>query len=134
MSIFLWVGFAIAVGVWASNRGRNGFIWFLIACVISPLLAGVYLAVIKNKADNGEQIAEIDDKQVRCDQCAEFVLPQAKICKHCGATLIPDLNFETRIREEKIKTEKEDQKNLIIGILFIAGIIAVIKLISTLIN
>ena len=130
MFAFLWIGFAIAVGVWASNRGRHGFGWFLIACAISPILAGVFLAVTKNKATEEEKPTSIEETHVRCVQCAEFVLPQAKICKHCGATLNPDMDFEMRLQKDKRKTQKEDRNNLIIGILFIVGLVAIAKLIS----
>jgi phosphate/sulfate permease len=39
--ILLWFGLAVVVGVAASTRGRSGFAWFLLAVVISPLLAGL---------------------------------------------------------------------------------------------
>ena len=45
----LWVGFAIVVGVVASNKGRSGFGWFVLALLISPLLAGlIVLAMQRN--------------------------------------------------------------------------------------
>ena len=87
---FLWIGFAIAVGVWASNRGRHGFGWFLIACAISPILAGVFLAVIQNNA------------QFRCWQCAEFVLKQARKCKHCDAELSPSFNYQDKSQIKQV--------------------------------
>jgi hypothetical protein len=127
---FLWIGFAIAVGVWASNRGRHGLGWFLIACAISPILAGVFLAVTKNIATEAEKPTSIEETHVRCEQCAEFVLPQAKICKHCGIALNPDMNFEMRLQKDKSKTKKEDRNNLIIGFLFIVGLVAIAKLLS----
>jgi hypothetical protein len=39
--------FNIIVGVAAKSRGRNGFGWFLIACVISPVLALILVLVMK---------------------------------------------------------------------------------------
>jgi hypothetical protein len=42
MELFLfWFGLAIVVGVIAGSRGQNGFGKFLLAVVISPLLAGI---------------------------------------------------------------------------------------------
>ena len=126
MFAFLWIGFAIAVGVWASNRGRHGFGWFLIACAISPILAGVFLAVTKNKATEAEKPTSIVETHVRCEQCAEFVLPQAKICKHCGANLEYDFDHIEH------KKDKNNSKNellvtdwiliVVIGLVLIAGI------------
>lgn len=48
--VISWLLLAIAVGIWASNRGRNGFVWLLIACIASPLVAGIFLAITANKA------------------------------------------------------------------------------------
>lgn len=43
---FLWIVFALIVGAGASNRGRSGFGWFLLALILSPLLAGFALVVV----------------------------------------------------------------------------------------
>jgi hypothetical protein len=42
----LWFGFAAAVGILAKSKGQSGLAWFLIACVISPVLAGVLVLVM----------------------------------------------------------------------------------------
>jgi hypothetical protein len=49
MELFLfWVAFSILVGVFASvRRKRSGFGWFLLALVISPLIAGVLCAILR---------------------------------------------------------------------------------------
>lgn len=44
----LWVIFCIVVGYYANERGRNPWGWGLLAVVISPLLAGIALAVAKD--------------------------------------------------------------------------------------
>lgn len=44
--IFLWVGFAIIVGVGANTRGRNGPGWGVLALLISPLIAGLLLLAL----------------------------------------------------------------------------------------
>lgn len=46
--IFLWIVFSIIVGMFASNyRNRDGGAWFLISIAISPLLAFLFLIVMK---------------------------------------------------------------------------------------
>lgn len=40
-----WLIFATAVGVIASERGRSGFGWFLLALLISPLIAVIVVAL-----------------------------------------------------------------------------------------
>ena len=58
---FLWVIFCIVVGYYANERGRNPIGWGLLAVVISPLLAGIALAVSKDLSIE-EEIDNIDKK------------------------------------------------------------------------
>ena len=44
--IFTWIVFAIIVGIAADMRGRNGFGWFTIAILLSPLIAGLLLLAL----------------------------------------------------------------------------------------
>ena len=129
-----WFGFAIAVGVWASNRGRFGFGWFILAVIISPLLAAIFLAVTKNKAEPlvviAQQHTPSEQTHVRCPQCAEFVLPEALKCKHCGAELTPDTGFEQRKIQQMRAKDDEESKNLLIGLGFIVALIVLAKWLS----
>lgn len=40
---FLWVGFAIIIGLAAQNKKRSGFGWFIFAIFLSPIIAGIAL-------------------------------------------------------------------------------------------
>jgi hypothetical protein len=52
--ILFWIAFAIAVGMFASiRRDRNGIGWFVLALTISPLLAFTFVAILKEKFDEG---------------------------------------------------------------------------------
>jgi hypothetical protein len=44
--VLLYFGLAIVVGVAANTRGRSGFGWFLLALVISPLIAGLLVMAL----------------------------------------------------------------------------------------
>lgn len=84
--------FAIVVGVVASSRGRSGFLWFLLAILISPLLSIILVLALNNKAH--EKLAEIQNQNlisthVKCPDCAELVKKEARVCKHCSCKLIP---------------------------------------------
>lgn len=46
--MILWIILAIVVGVCASNRGRSGFLWGLLSFIISPVIAGIILAISKD--------------------------------------------------------------------------------------
>ena len=48
MSFIAYIIFAVLVGIWASRRGRNGIIWTLAALLVSPVLAAIVLAVMKD--------------------------------------------------------------------------------------
>lgn len=74
--LFFWLGLAIVVGVIANGRGRDGFGWFLLALVISPLLAAIFLAAAGSKAGPAMP-------RRACPSCAEPILYQAKLCPHC---------------------------------------------------
>jgi hypothetical protein len=46
MIILLWLATAALVGAIASNKGRSGIGWFILAVLFSPLLAGIILAIV----------------------------------------------------------------------------------------
>lgn len=91
-----WLVLAVIVAVAASSRGRSALGWFLLACIISPVLALVALLVIGRPAVAGQpQLLAADpeaptpETHVRCPDCRELVRRDARKCKHCGAALIP---------------------------------------------
>jgi hypothetical protein len=43
---FFYFGFACVCGVLANTRGRNGFGWFVLALLMSPILAGAFLLAL----------------------------------------------------------------------------------------
>lgn len=88
MDIFLfWFLFSIAVGILASNRGRSGFGWFLISLLISPLLGLIFVLVLKNLKNFPDGVSP--ESHLRCPDCRELVRKDARKCKHCGCSLIP---------------------------------------------
>lgn len=123
-----WVLFAIAVGVFASNRGRSGFGWFFLSVLISPLLGFIFCAVSQNLNELATGPSEKTHK--KCPMCAELVLHEALICKHCGKDLPPD--DEARLRQITSQKEKEadDTRNLIMKFIYAAGLMVAIAAIS----
>lgn len=89
--VLIWFVGAIAVGVGASSRGRSGFGWFILSLLISPLLTLILLLVMPNLAEKAaaEATKPNADTHVKCPDCAELVLKEAKVCKHCGCKLVP---------------------------------------------
>jgi hypothetical protein len=50
--LFSWVMLSIIVGVAAATRGHNAA-WFLLALIISPLLAALYLIALRHRLSRG---------------------------------------------------------------------------------
>jgi len=94
-----WFLFSVAVGVWASNRGRSGVGWFVLSLVVSPLLGFIFCAVARDLSRPHD--APDAATHVKCPACAEWVLPEARKCKHCGNALVPKLNYVSEIQLER---------------------------------
>lgn len=87
MEVFIfWLVFSIAVGAYGASKGRSGFGWFLLAMVISPLLGFIFCAIASNK---NTPAGPTPDTHVKCPDCRELVLKDARKCKHCGCALVP---------------------------------------------
>lgn len=87
-----WFIFAVICGIFAGQRGRSGFGYFVLAILISPLLCFILIAVLGAKKAPEEPATSAEPNQnthTKCPDCAELVLKEAKKCKHCGATLTP---------------------------------------------
>ena len=48
MEFLILLGFCVAVGMFAKRKGRSGLAWGLASLFISPLLAGIILALVKD--------------------------------------------------------------------------------------
>lgn len=111
----IWVLLAVAVGMLAGSRGRSSGGWCLISLVISPLLGFIFLMVQPNLAVQAALVAQPGpETHVKCGKCAEWVLPEAVVCKHCGAALEPQP--VDRAAMDRRMNAKQDADNLKIGV------------------
>ena len=53
--LIIWGVLALLVGIAADRRGRNGLGWALLSLVFSPLLAILFLLVMRNIAEEEER-------------------------------------------------------------------------------
>jgi hypothetical protein len=89
--VLLWGIFAIVVAVAANSRGRNPLGWFLLACLISPLLAVILLALMPSqRTSDAGWLARHEGKVRKCPFCAEYIKRDAIVCKHCRRDLNRD--------------------------------------------
>ena len=80
--LFVWIALAIVVGFMAKNRGRHGLGWAVLACLISPPVAGVFLMSIANRSPLASE--PLLSSHIDCLHCGKRILREARICRHCG--------------------------------------------------
>lgn len=78
--LIIWLLFGFAAMIVASGKERDGCGWFLLGCLFGPF-ALVVAALPSLKKDPGSPAA---GTHAKCPHCAETVLREAKVCKHCG--------------------------------------------------
>lgn len=85
--LFFWFAFAFVTAIAASARGRSGLAWFILGFIFSlfALIAVLVLPALNRKDPN----APTPETHVRCPDCRELVLRDARVCKHCRCSLIP---------------------------------------------
>lgn len=80
-----YIALSVAASFLATRRGRNGFGWFAISILLTPLVA---FAFILSLEDLDNITIKVNAKtHTRCPECREYVLNSASKCKHCGSAL-----------------------------------------------
>ena len=57
-------------------------IMIILAVVAVPIVLVVWLVLRRTKKDEASSVSRATYK--KCPDCAEFVLVEARVCKHCG--------------------------------------------------
>lgn len=98
--LLTWGVLCVAVGSWANGKGRNGFLAFLLALILSPLVGFIVVACLKDKkreAIEAQRHAELvavakpaAPADVRpCPFCAEPIRRAATVCRFCNREVSP---------------------------------------------
>lgn len=82
--LILWTMIAVGVGVHATNRGRNGFLWGLITVFTGLIGLGIYAVVLASTAED-----EPDTIRV-CSSCGARREGRPDYCPDCGEPLGAD--------------------------------------------
>jgi hypothetical protein len=78
----LWFLFAAVPAILAYQKGRSAVGWFVLALVISPLLALLFVAVLPNLYERRERAS-----RTPCPFCKELIKRDAVRCPHCRSDL-----------------------------------------------
>lgn len=73
----------------ASRKYKSRGAVFLLNLVLGWTVIGWIAAVIWSATGNVEAKGPTPDTHVKCPDCAELILRDAKVCKHCGCKLRP---------------------------------------------
>src|SRR5438093_4205764 len=77
--LMIWLALCIAAGFYAKGKGRSGAGIFFLSFLLSPLVGFVAALVMR---PNEKNIAAAQGKRC-CPECAEYIQPDAKICRFC---------------------------------------------------
>jgi RNA polymerase subunit RPABC4/transcription elongation factor Spt4 len=85
MVLFLsWIICAVLVGVYAGAKGRSGLGFFIVSLLLSPLIG--FLIVVVSAPDRTVVAQRTGLK--KCSECAEYVQPDARVCRFCGRKFV----------------------------------------------
>ena len=90
MILFItWICLGIVGAMISNTKGNSGCGGFLLGILLGPI--GLLIAFFSS--DNEKVKRQNKGYTKKCPYCAEFVKPDALICKHCGSNLSNNSGF-----------------------------------------
>ena len=74
--IIIWIVCGIGAAAIASSKGRSAGAWFLGGLLLGP----IGLLIVGFMGAPAPSVSSVR----KCPFCAETILREAKVCKHCG--------------------------------------------------
>ena len=81
--IILLVIFSALIGYWANNYGRNGWLWFFIALLISPLITSIVLLFMGRDGD-AKAKKESDEIEAEAQKAASIEKRKSELLDEKG--------------------------------------------------
>jgi hypothetical protein len=78
-----WFSLAVIIGIYAHNKGRSGFFFFILSSILGPILGALIAFVCQKNMDVIENRKIDRGIAKRCPDCDEIVKEKAKICRTC---------------------------------------------------
>lgn len=113
VSFFIYLGLCFWVSSAASNKGRGGITWFVIAILFSPILAGIVLAMMsdlkveRNISKVNMNHQQLKDRVVTNEKLHEYRLDVVE--SHVDKLIDAKIN-KTIQNDERMRIENTDTK------------------------
>jgi hypothetical protein len=84
--LFIAMLLGLIPSIIASRKGHNGFVWWLLGSLLFIVALPASLTLTAEpEAIHKKKVAE---GRVRCPQCAEYIMREAKICPFCRQPVV----------------------------------------------
>lgn len=106
-----WLALSFGVSVFAGRYGRGPYLWFWISIFLSPLFSIIMILLLGNvPIETSKEIVYTR----KCPYCAEKILAEAKICKHCGREVKPLPIKEFTLEPRKSNPPEQEAKPVLL--------------------
>jgi hypothetical protein len=107
-AVFVWVICAILVAMAAHGRGYSGYVWLLLAILVTPLPAALMLLMF---ADRSERRRQLDAEQGKdglrlCPSCSEVIRTEALRCRFCLVDLARDKEPAAQLPDQRMEPRR----------------------------